>query len=179
MTNQLGIYQKRHYDRKRKEVFYSSREYFSLTVLPFLLSFFERPLSTDLFCTRQKPTQQETKEKRENNCYKSFVAWWYYQYDIAVVVVVVVVVVTVKIFRPKTPVGKRIFRQAAANPRRSACRKMDFPVAGMHSYGKILELRRGPCVRLLSSARQRVQVGKCLEAAENRCLNHSFVWAKQ
>ena len=65
MANQLGIFQERHCDRKRKEVFYSSREYFSLTVLPFLLSFFKRPLSTGLFSTCQKPTQQETKEKRE------------------------------------------------------------------------------------------------------------------
>ena len=65
MTNQLGIFQERHCDRKRKEVFYSSWECFSLTALPFLLSFFEWPLSTSLFFAHQKLTQQETKEKRE------------------------------------------------------------------------------------------------------------------
>ena len=80
---------------KEKKFFYLSWEYFALTVLPFLLSFFEWPLSTDLFSrsSEANTTGNKRKEKGENNRYKSFVAWWYYQYDIAVVVVVVVVVV--------------------------------------------------------------------------------------
>ena len=65
MTNQMGIFQKRHYDRKRKEVFYSSREYFSLTVSPFLLSFFERPLSADLFpLVRSRHNRKQKKKER-------------------------------------------------------------------------------------------------------------------
>ena len=84
--------------QKKKRSFLFISGIFFINSVTLFVEFFRAAAFNWTFSARQKPTQQETKEKRENNRYKSFVAWWYFQYDIAVVVVVVVAVVAYSTF---------------------------------------------------------------------------------